>query len=65
MASSEFEIKVTGANQLKRRLVSQGFMLLPLRQYFNSTGLSITARAREIAPKDLGTLRNSITFKPV
>lgn len=65
MASSEFEIKVTGANQLKRRLVSQGFLLLPLRQYFNSTGLAITARAREIAPKDLGTLRNSITFKPV
>jgi hypothetical protein len=59
------EYEVLGAKKLKKRLDLANLSALPLRKYFNSTGLIMTAKARELAPQDEGTLANSIRFRPV
>tara|TARA_B100000287_G_scaffold166760_1_gene157299 strand:- start:1610 stop:2146 length:537 start_codon:yes stop_codon:yes gene_type:complete len=65
MAQSQFEVKIIGAKQLRRRLDSANLLLKPLRTYFNSTGMVVAKEAKKHAPSDTGKLKDSITFSPI
>ena len=57
MASSEITFKITGAENLRKRLKANNLLMTPLRNYFNASGKIIKEKSKEHAPVDTGALR--------
>ena len=62
MASSEITFKITGAENLRKRLKANNLLMTPLRNYFNASGKIIKEKSKEHAPVDTGALRRSIKY---
>lgn len=65
MSRQEVSFKLTGANQLRKRLDLKNLTLKPLRNYYTATGMVVVKRAKKEAPKDTGFLKKEIGFKPI
>ena len=65
MAETGIEIKITGAESLRKRLKGNNLMMTPLRNYLNAYGKVIKEKSKEHAPVDTGALRRSIKYTRV
>jgi|TARA_R100001163_G_C5067744_1_gene207136 hypothetical protein len=65
MSKSDYEVKILGINQLRKRLDIAKLGAKPLRTYYNSTGMVVVKEAKKHVPEDTGKLKDSITYNPV
>ena len=62
MASSDIQFKITGAENLRKRLKANNLLMTPLRNYFNASGKIIKEKSKGHAPVDTGALKRSIKY---
>ena len=65
MASSDIQFKITGAENLRKRLKANNLLMTPLRNYFNASGKIIKEKSKGHAPVDTGALKRSIKYTRV
>ena len=65
MASSDIQFKITGAQNLRKRLKANNLLMTPLRNYFNASGKIIKEKSKGHAPVDTGALKRSIKYTRV
>jgi hypothetical protein len=65
MASTDITFKITGAENLKKRLKANNLLMTPLRNYMNGAGKIIKEKSKEHAPVDTGALKRSIKYTRV
>ena len=57
------QIRVIGANKLRKRIDMHNLTYFPLRRYMDLTGALVADKAKQLAPEDLGDLKKGIGFK--